>query len=162
MEMRGPEAPLIRPEAPAVASDPTEVVGRRIGAALIDIALMALLFVVLGLALGEGETSDGNASITLEGGSFVLYLGLMLLYYFATEATSGQTLGKRLLGVRVVRADGSPAGAGAIAGRTALRLIDLLPAFYLLGLGVMLATKRKQRIGDLAVGTVVTRSAPPG
>lgn len=160
MEVWGPEAPLARPEAPAVASDPTEVLGRRIGAALLDIALMAVLFVVLGLALGEGETSDGNASITLEGGSFLLFLGLMLLYYFATEVASGQTLGKRALGIRVVRTDGSPASAGAIAGRTALRLIDQLPAFYLLGLIVALVTKRKQRIGDLAAGTVVSRDKP--
>jgi uncharacterized RDD family membrane protein YckC len=146
----------------AAAADPAEVVGRRIGAALIDILLMALLFVLVGLALGEGESSDGGGSITLEGGSLLVYLALMLLYYFATEATSGQTVGKRLLGIRVVRADGAPAGAGPIAGRTALRLIDGLPTLYLLGLIVMLATKRKQRIGDLAAGTVVIAAPRSG
>ncbi len=137
--------------------DPAEVVGRRIGAALIDIVLIFVLFILLGLALGEGEASDGNASVTLEDGEFVLFLTLMLLYYFATEAAWGRTLGKRLLGLKVLRVDGSPAGAGAVAGRTVLRLIDMLPAFYLLGFIVLLATPRKQRIGDLAAGTTVAR-----
>jgi uncharacterized RDD family membrane protein YckC len=141
-----------------VSTDPTEVVGRRIGAALIDILLMFLLFIVLGIVLGEGEISDGNASVSLEDGEFVLFLALVLLYYFATEAAWGQTLGKKLLGLKVVRTDGSPARAGPVAGRTALRLIDMLPAMYLLGFIVMIATPWKQRIGDLAAKTTVTRA----
>ncbi len=148
-------------QTPTATADPAEVVGRRIGAALIDVLLMFLLFVIVGLALGEGESSDGNASITLENGEFLLYLALMLLYYFATEAAWGQTVGKRLLGLTVVSADGSPAGAGAIAVRTLLRLVDTLPFLYLLGLIVMLLTERKQRIGDLAAGTVVVAARAP-
>ncbi len=139
-----------------MSTDPAEVIGRRIGAALIDLALMFVLFIVLGIALGEGENSDGNLSVSLEGGEFVLFLALMLAYYFGTEAAWARTLGKRLLGLKVVRLDGSPAGAGRIAARTGLRLIDMLPALYLLGVIVMLATRWKQRIGDLAAGTVVT------
>ena len=108
---------------PTAGDPPTsEVVGRRIGAALIDIALMAALFVVVGLALGAGKTSDREASIVLEGGETLIYLALVLLYYFATEARSGQTLGKRVLGLRVVRRDGSAADTGAIAARTLLRV----------------------------------------
>ncbi len=136
--------------------DPAEVIGRRIGAALLDVALMAVVFVVLGLVLGVGESSDGKASIRLEGTDALIYFALVLLYYFATEAASAQTLGKRLLGLRVVGRDGSRAGAGAIAVRTVLRVVDALPLLYLLGLIVMLATPAKQRIGDLAAGTLVT------
>jgi uncharacterized RDD family membrane protein YckC len=146
---------LERPEAVPTSHDPADVVGRRIGAALIDVALMVLLFILLGIALGEGEASDDGASVSLEGGGAVLFFVLMLGYYFATEAAWGQTLGKRLLGLKVVRADGSTAGPGPVAGRTLLRVVDILPALYLLGLIVMLATQRKQRIGDLAAGTVV-------
>ena len=54
--------------------------------------------------------------------------------------------------LRVVRADGRPAGMGEVAVRTVLRVIDN----YLVGLIVMLATgERRQRIGDLAAGTIV-------
>ena len=139
--------------------DVPDVIGRRIGAALIDLALMLLLFVVLGIALGEGESSDSGASVSLEGGEFVLFLALMLLYYFATEAAwGGQTVGKRLLGLRVAARDGGRASPGKIAARTALRLIDVLPVLYLLGFVVMLATSAHQRVGDAVAGTVVVRA----
>jgi uncharacterized RDD family membrane protein YckC len=154
-----PSAPP--PQAPG--SDPAEVVGRRIGAALIDFLPLIVLFVVVGLAMGEGESSDGNASITLEGGSAVLYFLLTLAYYIATEAAWGATLGKRALGLVVARADGGGRpGFGQIAGRNLLRVVDAAPFLYLIGLIVMLATKRKQRVGDLAASTVVVRRQPAG
>lgn len=135
------------------------MLGRRIGAALLDIVLLAFLFAAVGVALGEGEAEGSNASITLEGAGALLYFGIVLLYYFVSEAISGQTLGKRLLGLRVVRVDGRPAGAGPVAVRTLLRIVDSLPFMYLLGLVVILATgSRRQRLGDLAAGTVVTRA----
>ena len=42
--------------------------------------------------------------------------------------------------------------------RNLLRIIDGLPVFYLLGLIVMVSSKRKQRIGDMAAGTVVVKA----
>ena len=136
--------------------------GRRVLAALVDIVLMGILFVVVGLVLGAGESSGGEVSIVLKGGDALIYFVLVLLYYFATEAASGQTLGKRLLKLKVVRADGSAAGAGSIAARTLLRVIDSLPFFYLLGFIVVLASPSNQRIGDLAGRTLVvsTRGTP--
>ena len=137
--------------------DRTDVLGRRIGAALLDLVLLTILFVVLGLLIGDSKAEDGEASVNLDGAGALLFFALTFLYYGLTEAMTGQTLGKRLLGVRVVNAaDGSKPGAGAIAARTVLRVIDALPFAYLLGLIVVLATgKRRQRIGDLAGGTTV-------
>ena len=72
---------------------------------------------------------------------------------------SGQTLGKKLLGIRVARLDGGTPTTGNIVLRTILRPIDGLPFAYLLGLIVILATgQRRQRIGDLAGGTTVTKA----
>lgn len=82
---------------------------------------------------------------------------ITLAYYFAGEVSSGQTLGKRLLGLRVTRSDGRPADAGRIAVRTLLRLVDNLPWLYALGLVVVLSTERRQRIGDIFADTVVVR-----
>ena len=137
--------------------DRTEVLGRRIGAALLDLVVLAILFVVLGLLIGDSESGDGSASVNLEGAGALLFFALTLLYYGVLEAATGQTLGKKLLGVRVARAaDGSKPSTGAIAGRTVLRIVDALPFAYLLGLIVVLATgRRRQRIGDLAAGTTV-------
>lgn len=139
--------------------DPTDVLGRRIGAGLLDLVVLTILFVVVGLLIGDTDTEGSNASVSLSGAPAFLFFALSLLYYFALEATSGRTLGKRLLGLRVARADdGGKPSAGQIAGRTLLRIVDGI-LFYLVGLVVVLATgKRRQRIGDLAAGTTVVRA----
>ena len=90
-----------------------------------------------------------------------MFLAIALLYYFALEASIGQTLGKRALGLRVSRTGGVRPSVWAVAGRTLLRIIDWLPAMYLVGFITMMATgTRRQRIGDLAAGTAVTRALP--
>ncbi len=147
-----------QPQAPAFPGG-GDVLGRRISAALIDLVLLTVLFIVLGLTIGESSTEGGSASVNLSGAGTALYVALVLLYYFAFEAAIGQTIGKRLLGLRVVRVDGSRPSAAAIAVRTLLRIVDGLPFLYLVGFITMLATgTRRQRLGDLAAGTRVVRT----
>src|ERR1022692_672773 len=163
----------ISPGNPAV-----NPIGRRIAAAFIDFALLTAVFVSMSLVLGQTSQRIGHFGLSLSlfsvirngqqvggvslGGVWaVLYLLMMPLYYFAMEAAVGQTVGKWLLGLRVLRADGERASAGAIAGRTLLRLVDGFPVLYLVGFITMLATgRRHQRLGDLAAGTVVARVQP--
>ena len=78
-------------------------------------------------------------------------------YHFALESRDGQTPGKRRYGIRVVAADGGPAGPWAIAIRSLLRIVDSLPVCYVSGLISMVRTgpARRQRIGDIAAGTIV-------
>jgi uncharacterized RDD family membrane protein YckC len=72
----------------------------------------------------------------------------------------GQTLGKRVLKIRVVDAEGLRLRPAQIVIRNLLRLVDLLPAFYAVG-GICCALSRKyQRLGDFAANTVVIHSAP--
>jgi uncharacterized RDD family membrane protein YckC len=138
-----------------MAHDRTEVLGRRIGAALIDLVVVVALLVVLGLLIGESETGDGAVQVSLNGRPALVWAALSLFYYFASEAMTGRTLGKRLLGLRVAAADGGRAGAGQIAIRTAFRLVDGV-GFYLVGLIVVLASgRRRQRLGDLVARTIV-------
>lgn len=139
----------------APAEDRTDVLGRRIGAGLIDLFVVFVLMIVLGALIGESRAGDGTVGVRLEGLSALVWAALALSYYGVAEALTGQTIGKRLLGVRVARLDGSEASAGAIAVRTLLRLIDGI-FFYLVGLVAVLATgERRQRLGDLAAGTTV-------
>ena len=139
----------------ASTTDRTEVLGRRIGAALLDLVVLFVLAIVLGILIGDTESSGSSASVQLEGAAALAWLALTLLYYFGLEAATGQTLGKRLLGVRVASLDGGRPGVGAIALRTLLRLVDGI-AFYLVALVAILATgKRRQRLGDLAAKTTV-------
>ena len=148
---------MTSPEPPVQPGN-DDVLGRRIGAALLDLLLLAVVFVVFSAAFGQSSAEGGRVSANLSGGPFVLFLLVGFLYYFGLEAGRGQTVGKALLGVRVVREDGGRPGAGAIAGRTALRAVDGF-LFYLVGFVTVLATGRKQaRLGDLAAGTRVVRS----
>jgi uncharacterized RDD family membrane protein YckC len=127
---------------------------RRVLAGLIDMLVVVGGAVVIGVVAGA---LVGDEPVV--GGQFdVIILGWALYYYFACESSGGQTIGKKAVKLRVVRVDGRPAGMGEIAVRTILRVIDGI-AFYLIGYVVMRVTgKRRQRLGDLAGGTIVTEA----
>ena len=143
--------------ARSTASDSTDVVGRRIGALIVDGVLFAIVFVVVAIATGGGNSGHGHASVHMSGTPFLVYLLAWFAYFTICEATTGQTLGKRLLRVRVVSDDGTKVGLGQAAARNLLRLVDALPVFYIVGLISIAATGegRRQRVGDLAAHTRV-------
>lgn len=90
----------------------------------------------------------------------VVFSFVVLNGYFALFETfwAGQTPGKRLLKLRVLRADGRPITFWEAMVRNLLRLFDLQPMpFYSIGLVSVFITRRDQRIGDLFAGTVVVR-----
>ena len=66
-------------------------------------------------------------------GAGLLAVAIWLTYFFVSEAVSGQTIGKRMTKLRVVMRDGRPAPANAIAARTVLRLIDVVPYAWIFG-----------------------------
>jgi hypothetical protein len=69
----------------------------------------------------------------------------------------GQTVGKRVLGIRVVRMDGSPVGLFESAVRNLCRAVDFLPMLYAAGCISMLLTRQHRRLGDLLAGTLLVR-----
>jgi uncharacterized RDD family membrane protein YckC len=133
-------------------------VGSRFAAALVDLAIqIALLIVIAAVGFGVfAPTGVGVAAVTVL--SFLVFAAYDILFeVFA----SGRTPGKRLNGLRVVRTDGSPVGFFTSAVRNVLRLADLLPGMYLAGIVSILVTRRNQRLGDLAAGTLVVRERRP-
>ena len=93
---------------------------------------------------------------------WILGIGLCLNYYFLCESLAGQTLGKRLARLKVVRVDGLPLVPSRVAARTVLRLIDQEVAGLVGMLTMILSGGRRQRLGDLAARTAVVRSDAPG
>ena len=69
----------------------------------------------------------------------------------------GQTIGKRVMRLRVVDAHGLRLHFSQVAIRNLLRVIDLLPAMYVVGGLASLLSRKAQRLGDLAANTVVIR-----
>jgi len=141
-----------------------KVTGRRIVAALLDIIPLAILFLVMAAAIGEfGETVDEEGattfSVSLDGGPFVLYAVLSYGYFVLLEGLAARTLGKLVMGLKVVKVDGGRADWTAILLRNVLRFIDGLPFLYIVGLITVAVTKKNQRLGDLAAGTLIVRAS---
>jgi uncharacterized RDD family membrane protein YckC len=89
----------------------------------------------------------------------VAYFGISIGYGISTEwYWRGQTLGKRLLRLRVLDEQGLKLHATQIVIRNLLRCIDMLPGLYLVGGLICLCTRRAQRLGDIAANTIVVRS----
>lgn len=87
----------------------------------------------------------------------MIYLLITILYYIILEGTVGQTVGKMLLGIQVVReGTGQAPGMGAATIRTLLRIIDGF-FFYLVALIVVLVSGKNQRLGDMVANTLVVR-----
>lgn len=111
-----------------------------------------------GFSLVLGAASDG-AETPPRWFALLTFLPpalIYLLYHPILElAMSGRTPGKRIAGLRIVSVEGTIPGAGAIIVRNLFRFIDGLPMFYVIGLGFTFATRRHQRIGDLAAGTLL-------
>jgi uncharacterized RDD family membrane protein YckC len=149
-------------QAPAAAFTGPKLDNRRVLAALVDLAIVVAGSVVI-LFAADALSGDNNE---IRGALGAVILGWALYYHFAMESGDGQTVGKKLMKLRVVLADGRPAGMREIAVRTVLRVIDGI-GLYIVGLIVMLVTgQRRQRLGDLAGGTMVvdasaTNYAPP-
>ncbi|WP_336337507.1 RDD family protein [Haloarcula brevis] len=127
-----------------------DVVWRRIVAIIIDIVLIGVVSSAITGVLGQ-------VRLAVLGSLFGLLIGFG--YYIYLEGTYGQTIGKMALGIVVVTEDGDPIEYGPAAIRTLLRIVDVLPAFYLIGIVAVLVTDRKQRLGDIVADTVVVRSS---
>jgi uncharacterized RDD family membrane protein YckC len=88
--------------------------------------------------------------------SVLAYFGVSVGYAIALEwSWRGQTIGKRLLRLRVMDAEGLRLSFGQIVIRNLLRFVDMLPAFYFVGGLACLVSGKAQRLGDFAAGTVV-------
>jgi uncharacterized membrane protein SpoIIM required for sporulation/uncharacterized RDD family membrane protein YckC len=138
-------------------------VGSRVLAALTDlvicIAMLLLMLIAVAVLLPSmrwaGQTSGSWAVALLVLMQFATLWGYYVLFEGLRD---GQTPGKRLHRLRVVREGGFSVTFGVSAARNLVRLLDMQPAiFSLIGLGSILATKRGQRLGDLAAGTIVVR-----
>src|SRR5215217_3674831 len=143
-------------QASSASATGPQLDNRRVLAGLVDIAIVALGSAVV---LFAGDALSGELG-DVQGALGAVIAGWALYYYFALESGDGQTVGKRLMKLRVVRADGRPADMREIAVRTILRVVDGI-GLYVVGLIVMLATgQRRQRVGDLAAGTLADITAP--
>lgn len=129
-------------------------IGERILAFLIDgfiLYLYAILVDLIGDAIGyvykDGWTQRGLVAL--------IFLPAMGYSLFMHSIFNGQTVGKMLLKMRVVRFDGTPVHWSNYLVRWMLRLVDIWIFVGSIGILTLLFSERRQRLGDAAAGTVV-------
>lgn len=129
----------------------TAGVGLRIGAFLIDGIGVVLTFFLLALALRLLGVETGIAYV----GEYVLIF-LTIIYFFFWEMFSrGQTAGKKLLKLRVIRIDGQDPTPGDFLVRSVFLLLDVIFTGGVLAVLLVVTGRQNQRLGDLIARTVV-------
>jgi uncharacterized RDD family membrane protein YckC len=143
-------------------------IGNRFLACAIDhfIQVTTITLICIGLLLMlSASPTDGVGEILTEAPKWVVAILLIVLFllftsYFAIFEWlwNGQTPGKKLLKLRVIREDGRPITLWETIARNLMRLFDIMPLpFYSIGFIAVFLSPRDQRIGDLFAGTVVVR-----
>ena len=159
---------------------PQRAIGRRIGAAFIDLILFWaafwLVFVLVADSAPSGLDVSGNPNLNVSLGDTTYYLngggasgyllvwvGAAFLWFGVLPGITGWTPGKLLTGLRVVGEDGSGAGVGRNLLRALAWLVDGFPYFLpgLVGFILVLAGKGR-RVADRVAHTYVVRPGDLG
>jgi len=134
--------------------------GSRLLATLIDLFIQYLIAAFL-LGLAVAIAPRGDAAIFAALG-LSAYLVAMVGYPVLMETLwHGRTLGKAVIGLRVVRDDGGVVRFRQVLGRAVVRAAVELPTFGLFSILSALLTKRSKRLGDLMVGTIAVQERIP-
>jgi len=135
-------------------------IGIRFVSILIDSIVLAIVFAILGVIFGVFNYQVNSPGLDLYGGesygilSFIIYIA----YYTLLEGSTGQTIGKMITKIRVVKEDGSKMDMGPAFVRNLLRIVDALPVSYLVGALLIWYSKKEQRLGDMIAKTVVIKA----
>lgn len=135
-------------------------IGSRFMAALVDTIILSLLLLTFFCGLGAATSFTDRSGL---GGWVVALVVLFVFalvwgyYIFFEMAWNGQSPGKRWVGLRVVRADGTPLTLVDCLVRNLVRVIDFLPLYYAVGLVTMFSNPQARRLGDYAAGTLVVK-----
>ena len=122
----------------------------------VDLCCISALMLVIGQFLGLFKMINPD---WITAWQEMAYFVLSVAYAMALEwYWRGQTVGKRLLRLRVTDAQGLRLQPSQVIMRNLLRFVDALPLFYLVGGVASVLSSRSQRLGDMAANTVVIRT----
>jgi uncharacterized RDD family membrane protein YckC len=137
---------------------PVASVGDRVVAAIIDQLIMvgyiiAIIFIYIWLL----DLTDGSALYFPVAYFVILFLPVFFYHLLCEIYLNGQSFGKKIMKMRVVKLDGRQAGIGSYFLRWILAPIDLYFTYGSVGLVTMLINGKGQRLGDLAANTTVVK-----
>lgn len=138
--------------------------GSRMVAALVDyllqFGLVAVIF--MALAFSNPALSRDDLPTLFKSAQMAILLVLTFLiltgYFIFFEAIwNGQTPGKKLAQIQVIRDNGQPVAFVESLLRNLLRIVDILPFHYLLGIAFIFINDKNKRIGDIVAKTIVVK-----
>lgn len=123
----------------------------------IGFGLLVVIFVIIGSNLPKtSQATSSSADNWILAGVLIFYFLLYWGYFTLFEAFwNGQTPGKKMCRLRVIRDSGRQITLFESMTRNFLRIVDGLPGFYAAGVITMWCNRQNKRIGDLAAGTLV-------
>jgi uncharacterized RDD family membrane protein YckC len=134
-------------------------IGVRFAAQIIDGIILAIIYFIVGFAMFGTWSWEVTG---LAAAPFIFVVGIInFLYFMILEGTVGSTVGKKVLKLRVMKEDGTACGLGASFIRNILRIIDVLPFIYIIGMILIARSPKKQRLGDRIAKTVVVGASVP-
>lgn len=139
--------PLITPEGLRLQLTPAGPAVRGAAWALDFLIWLVFMFIIL-MVMAGAKIGQGMILLAL----FISYWGYPVI---CEVGFNGRTIGKRALGIEVLRADGLPVGWRESILRNLLLVADFLPFLYAGGLLCMLGDRQFRRLGDLVAGTLV-------
>ena len=157
--------------------DPTRVITRRCLALTVDALLLAIIPFLTITIVGRATLRRGDCpsplphhrnclalhgqALLVDKGAFLVFFGVLVLLYLVVfvvvQGITGATPGKALLGIRVVRPDGSPAGPLRSVVRAVAWLVDGIALLVPIALWSAWFTPGHRRVGDWLAGTFVVR-----
>lgn len=137
----------------------TASVGERILAYLLDVLIFVAYYVVIYyvvFSLIGLEDAMSNMDPWSQRAIIGFFSLPILLYTLVLEnLLEGQTIGKRIMKIKVIKIDGYQAGFGDYLMRWIFRIVEVAPPFTIIGLIAMMVNKKTQRLGDMAAGTAI-------
>ena len=144
-----PEANIITGQYVQISQSPASL-GERIVAQIIDSFLIICYLVGVSLLIAELDFFYRTKMLFF---LIAIYLPAIFYHFLMELFNHGQSVGKMVMRIRVVKKDGTTPGIGDFFMRWLLQLVDL--GFSGVGALVILISKNSQRLGDLAAGTMV-------
>jgi uncharacterized RDD family membrane protein YckC len=138
---------------------PVAGLGERISARLIDLGLFIIILIILLIVLSTTGLLRGRNIFTLV--PVIVYAVGFVFYDLLCEIfMNGQSIGKRLLKIKVISLDGAQPTIGQYFIRWVFRIIDFTLTQWLGALICVAVTENKQRIGDIVAGTTLIKTVP--
>ncbi len=139
---------------------PVAGLGERVAARLIDFGIMILVFLVF---LMFFSFSGLLADAPILGYILLIIYGLCFIFYdlLFEIFMNGQSIGKRLMKIKVISLNGAQPSLGQYLIRWIFRTVDFTLTSWLGALVCVAVTENKQRIGDIVAGTTLIKTVPP-